>query len=279
MQVITRIVVDDEKKLRDASLNTGRKYYKELQNVLEPVLGAYAQYNANNGCAYFIKPLPNLNKAEKHALKLLYSTSANEYEFLSVLRESGKKISCPVCGSLAGATLDHYLPKSVYPEYSVYSWNLVPACFDCNTHHNDVCAGAGVNERMIHPYYDGFVAQRLLSVEIEAPYWAAKLRLVPINVNGAAKDVCTWHIENVINKTSALERIIAMWGNITRDKSSARAFFGRHEKIRNLKKSVKKKLLEQDLLLGAQNNWESALFHGIFSNDNVLEWILIGCPR
>jgi hypothetical protein len=279
MQVITRYVVDDRKKLQDASANLGRKYHRELQSILQPVLGAYGAYDANNGNAYLIRPLPNLTKTEKHALKLLYSTGVNEYEFLMLLRESGKKISCPVCGSLAGATLDHYLPKAAYPEYSVYTWNLIPACFDCNTHHNDTYAGAGISERMIHPYYDEFVARRLLSVEIIAPFWGAKLRLVPINVDGASRDVCEWHIENVINKTSALDRIISMWGNITRDKSSARAFFGRHEKIRNLKKAVKKKLREQDLLLGAENNWESALFHGISTDDKVLEWILIGCPR
>jgi hypothetical protein len=256
-----------------------RKYQKELQKTLPDVLNAYSHYDSNYGNSYFIKPLPNLLKTERHALKLLYTTETNEYEFIKKLRESGKNKSCPVCGSLAGATIDHYLPRGIYPEYSVYTWNLIPACFDCNTHHNDTYAGAGVNDRMIHPYYDGFVVQRLLSVEITPPYWAAELAFVPINVTGAARDICLWHIENVINKTSAVERITAMWGNITRDKLTARSFFGKHDKLRNLKKAVKAKLKDQDLLLGAQNNWESALFHGLSSDDDVLRWILDGCPR
>lgn len=39
---------------------------------------------------------------------------------------------CPMCGFGEASTLDHYLPRSVYPEFSVFALNLLPACARCN---------------------------------------------------------------------------------------------------------------------------------------------------
>lgn len=64
------------------------------------------------------------------------------------------KGECPYCGGIGTPrTLDHYLPKSKFPAYSVLPRNLVPACRDCNTD-----AGAGFpntpQNQPIHPYLD-----------------------------------------------------------------------------------------------------------------------------
>jgi 5-methylcytosine-specific restriction endonuclease McrA len=39
---------------------------------------------------------------------------------------------CVFCDRATATTLDHYLPKSDYPEFSVYPPNLLPCCADCN---------------------------------------------------------------------------------------------------------------------------------------------------
>jgi hypothetical protein len=277
MQALQRYVVDDQNQLTAASQNTNRKYHGNLQNVLAPVLNSYNLYNQGRGNPHLLTPINGLSKTEKHALKLLYATEANEYAFIPIIRAQGKKSACPVCGSQSAATLDHYLPRSKYPEFSVYSWNLIPACFDCNTHRNDTYVGIGIHDRLIHPYYDNFVSRRLLSIKIDPPYWGAKLTFVPCNVSGSEEAICLWHIQNIIDKTSALDRVTAIWGNITRNKESARVIFGRHQTLRQFKKSVEKTLNARDLSYGATNNWESALFHGILRNNDVLNWIFMGC--
>ncbi|MFI3242400.1 MAG: HNH endonuclease signature motif containing protein [Alphaproteobacteria bacterium] len=52
-----------------------------------------------------------------------------------------KKDRCPVCGrilqkssktSICNADLDHFLPKSIYPQFSLFADNLIPICKDCN---------------------------------------------------------------------------------------------------------------------------------------------------
>lgn len=62
---------------------------------------------------------------------------------------------CPFCGLSETSTLDHYLPKEKYPEFSVFPSNLVPACGVCNTRKKDRILVHGTDVQMfLHPCYD-----------------------------------------------------------------------------------------------------------------------------
>lgn len=65
------------------------------------------------------------------------------------LKSSAPRGICPLCSQIPVTTLDHYLPKSRYPAYSIYPRNLVPACIRCNT--NKLAKSEGLT---LHPYYD-----------------------------------------------------------------------------------------------------------------------------
>ncbi len=62
---------------------------------------------------------------------------------------------CPFCGDIGQASsLDHYLPKSHFPIYSIHPANLVPCCSDCNkAKSNAVITKQG--DQTLHPYFDG----------------------------------------------------------------------------------------------------------------------------
>lgn len=60
---------------------------------------------------------------------------------------------CPLCGLGHASTLDHYLPKSKYPQLSVLPINLVPSCKDCNTGKLSSIASTK-QEQSLHPYFD-----------------------------------------------------------------------------------------------------------------------------
>ena len=61
---------------------------------------------------------------------------------------------CPFCGGLGHAwTLDHYLPKAIFPAYSVHPSNLVPCCRDCNSG-KSASFGMSMQEQTLHPYLD-----------------------------------------------------------------------------------------------------------------------------
>lgn len=76
--------------------------------------------------------------------------------------------TCAFCGGLGQVkTLDHYLPKSNFPQYSVHPANLIPCCRDCNTGKGSTF-GHGVNDQVVHPYLDDqkFFTQRWVIAEI-----------------------------------------------------------------------------------------------------------------
>lgn len=60
---------------------------------------------------------------------------------------------CPYCGLGRATTLDHYLPKSRYPQFSVTPDNLVPACKDCQGKKGRHVALSGAAQTL-HPYFD-----------------------------------------------------------------------------------------------------------------------------
>ena len=82
------------------------------------------------------------------------------------LRQLAQVLRCPLCSQRDVATLDHYLPRATYPEFSVFPRNLVPCCWMCNlkkgTH-----VPAGSNEQLFHPYYDNWSTFHLLRADVQ----------------------------------------------------------------------------------------------------------------
>lgn len=60
---------------------------------------------------------------------------------------------CPLCGRGQVGTLDHYLPKTKYPELSVLGLNLVPVCETCNRLKGRRM-GTSPDKQTLHAYWD-----------------------------------------------------------------------------------------------------------------------------
>lgn len=86
---------------------------------------------------------------------------------------------CPYCNISPVDTIDHALPKSVYPEFSVLAPNLVPACSACNRDKSDVCHQTSGYDLM-HPYYVSIPDEPILFAEVtvhsQAIAWRFYLR-------------------------------------------------------------------------------------------------------
>lgn len=77
------------------------------------------------------------------------------------LRSSAPHGLCPFCGISTARTLDHIMPKSHYPNFSIFPFNLVPCCRDCNTEKLDQIATSDKEQKM-HPYFDNFTSEQWL---------------------------------------------------------------------------------------------------------------------
>ena len=112
-------------------------------------------------------------------------------EILSFARSD----KCPYCNVTTVDSLDHVLPTSVYPEFSVLAQNLVPACTRCNRKKGQACFKAS-GENLIHPYFvqmpcDPILFARVV-VETETVTWKYYLQQ-----NGSVDDESFEQINNL----------------------------------------------------------------------------------
>ena len=62
---------------------------------------------------------------------------------------------CPFCGGIGTPrNLDHFLPKSKFPQFSTLPHNLVPSCRDCNIDGKSEKVPSVPSEQIIQPYLD-----------------------------------------------------------------------------------------------------------------------------
>jgi hypothetical protein len=65
------------------------------------------------------------------------------------------KEKCPFCGGIGTPrNLDHFLPKTHFPQFSVLPRNLVPSCRDCNMDGKAHSYAKNAEEQIIQPYTD-----------------------------------------------------------------------------------------------------------------------------
>ena len=66
------------------------------------------------------------------------------------------KEKCPFCGGIGTPrNLDHFLPKTHFPQFSILPCNLVPACRDCNMDGKAQAYASTPEDQIIQPYVDG----------------------------------------------------------------------------------------------------------------------------
>ncbi len=91
---------------------------------------------------------------------------------------------CPLCSQRIATTLDHHLPKALYPRLAIVPINLVPSCTDCNKLKRAKYPLNSAQETL-HPYFDN----------IEKDLWldANLIRTSPIVVNYFINPPAEWN--------------------------------------------------------------------------------------
>lgn len=83
----------------------------------------------------------------------------------AVLNASGGR--CCLCGHAKAGEVDHYLPKAHFPEFTVFTFNLVAACRRCNGRKSDNYARGTGAPAFLHPYVHHLPDEDFLAVEVE----------------------------------------------------------------------------------------------------------------
>lgn len=173
-------------ELACSSSSTRRKVREVLEGVRPQVSEATREYRRSLPEYRVVAPA-SLSDLERKTLRNLYerlSTQGHSSGLrVAILQNpSNQTDTCAYCGVGLARQIDHYLPKSDYPEYSVLAANLVPVCSDCNWFKGE--EQAPVDSRFPHPYFDYAVLASYVKASVT---WSDSKSLVSFSLDRPAE--------------------------------------------------------------------------------------------
>lgn len=165
---------DDMSVYEDITQSIKNKNTKKIFLDIKPKIEGRLRKYVNNK-----HKLENVQKIEWEEDKatVMRSLALNRAKFGLVrkkVKENNENGKCLYCDLNEDDSLDHHMPKNIFPEYSIFSLNLVPSCSKCNRMKSTVWLDDKGNRSFINPYFDKINNKELLKCEIfftrENPY-------------------------------------------------------------------------------------------------------------
>lgn len=241
-------------------------HYAILGAMETDIKNAYRYYVRFRGRPTII-PLTT-NDAQKAALLAAYENRpvAAGLNWIDLIYYNGLA-SCPFCGGDGARTIEHYLPKSCYPEFAVFSLNLMPSCGGCNTKRNDMNS-YGAPEPLLHPYFDKGLLDRIslymhITVDNGLPEFG------PLGYDAAGLDEeqigrVDHHIDSSVDEINYYNKCRALFSDfrLRAKRWSTIAIFRTEVVVYEFN------LCKED---GDVNSWRYAFYHGInkLSDDDL----------
>jgi hypothetical protein len=139
---------------------------RQLMNAIqEDIFSAYDDYVDAVPEVGHLHPI-EMTPTQKEAMQHAYNVETAPWKKVrGDLLGRPEVARCPFCGIGETSTLDHYLPKETYAEFSIFPQNLLPSCSPCNTRKNDLVINEETDVRLfLHPCYDAIPEQQFLEV-------------------------------------------------------------------------------------------------------------------
>jgi hypothetical protein len=144
-------------------------YKARLYKVRSGINARYKEYMAHEPNLEAL-PLSDINVFCADALVKCYSSRTKSLDSLRdklLYPDVNDFDECPFCGIGEPSTLDHYLPKEEFPEFSIFSKNLIPICSPCNSSYKGAKWIENGERLFIHTYFDIFPAQAFFTASIK----------------------------------------------------------------------------------------------------------------
>lgn len=236
-------------------------------STLRRVLSAYAEYRKTKGSSTTSQL--SLSYPWPDKFSDLYEGRAIKYDlkWIETIATSTKYGYCSMCGAETHKTVDHFLPRSPWAEFSFFSLNLVPSCGICNTKRGNRANAPGTTPRLLHPYFDEkILVKRLHVTGIKGPYEAPEFE----------PNVC-----HSLKRTEALRARRHMKQSIdlvVYHQFCSNRWSELKQEIKRLKtkSAVKKRLktlLEDSVSTSGPNSWKTAFYAGAYGSPSVISWL------
>lgn len=158
------------KKIGKSLKGSNLSVYNKIEDSL---FNQYSEFDKNHISLEKVNPLWNsrntINATDFDLARNLYSRQktciSNFWEDMKNVN-GGKKYKCPLCGIHDVTDIDHYMPRSVFPEYSVHPLNLIPICHECNKRKGDVWLTDKGERLIFNAYFDVLIKADILECKI-----------------------------------------------------------------------------------------------------------------
>jgi hypothetical protein len=272
MNKLDRPTYDDNAALDALAGNPQVGSYPGLQLYVATLKAGYAQYLAVNGDVSAVTPVVLPDPTAVH-LRGHYGAPPQALAHIKTMREVSDSNTCPMCGSLHSGTLDHLMDKEDHPAFSIFAQNLVPAC-KCNSKRLKLLVGANPGERILHPYFDAVLAERIVAARFTnlamVPHVETRIILDPAHPHFAA---AVFHHDSVVMRTSIHRYLRKHWIKLCQKPGLIVKDFERDPTSRaDLVAIIEAERDRIDAQRESKNNWDSVLLSGLL-DDDVIDWL------
>ncbi|WP_052367760.1 hypothetical protein [Algiphilus aromaticivorans] len=263
---------DDSIAFENLSKNERLGSYPHLKDSVCPVQTSYAQYTIVKGTPTLVKGQA-ISDAVADFMKGHYASPPAELFYITEMRDSTEHLSCPMCGSMHSGTLDHYLPQNKFPIFAVFSKNLVPAC-KCNSKRKETLLGLAPGERVLHPYFDECLGERLVRAHFEDFGEVPKVSLALMVSNTHPHySAISFHVRSIVQRSAIVKYLADRWSSLFRKPSRVvRAFAANIATQADVQALLEAERDALDDLHKGKNNWNSIFVSGLL-DPPVLAWL------
>lgn len=262
MRSLPRPVIDDVGILATLTSTPTLQAMRLLRPIKDDVAAGYASYEAAGGNIEQVPPL-GLSASRGKELRRLYGRPPACLAYIRAMREQAAHDGCAMCGGHGVTTLEHVFPKATYPEYAVFSANLVPAC-SCNHRRGTHSHGALPGQRILHPYFDGILRRRLVCARFEDWGQVPRITLRPLASRDSLAAAVSFHIKEVLVANRIDRWLGNRWAAFVRRPSliirSLAMTPGSYKDLRALLRDERALL---DDLHRTRNSWEAIFISGL----------------
>ncbi|RZI61686.1 MAG: hypothetical protein EOP37_06830 [Rubrivivax sp.] len=263
MRTLIPTPVDDELALQLLASNSSL-----CDPHVSDIYECYEKYKAKSGDPRVLAPL-GLAEPICTELEGWYRAARKRdgLQWITTYRAAKGLSHCPLCGNAGPTSLEHYLPRSSFAEFTVFSWNLIPSCVTCNSKRGRHANGPGTVVPLIHPYFDGpAYNEALLTANIEPPYISVTFTPAALgHLKGDVLQRVTKQISTCINEERFNETLSAKW-TLWRGKAVHCA------SVDSLRQDIERELQSTIGPMG-KNSWDAAFLRAVLEDVKALTWM------
>lgn len=176
--------------------------------------------------------------------------------------------TCPFCTIGEVNSLDHYIPKSLYAEFSVNPKNLVPCCSLCNSKKLDIWLEVG-KRKFLNLYVDDIPSEQYLFVNLSFSDDDFDYNYIVDNRNQIDADLFEL-IKSHYDRLGLTNRFKAKSNNVVSELEREIRKYIRLLQVDIIKELILEEIIEEKQLFG-NNYWKSILKQTLVNSQDFMD--------